>query len=171
MQRHQHLAHPALRPLWAGLRREWYQKLVALLLLQTACVWLMLRCWDSHLLILAFTIVCNGAVLLATALHLWGPSEFALLRHLLYEQPQRIVWVYTLRTQYRPFGFQFLQQNLIYFKLDNGSDISARLPARRLRLISRILQRALPGTVFGYRPEWEILYQQQPEAFPQAILD
>jgi hypothetical protein len=121
--------------------------------------------------ILAFTLVCNGAVALAIILHFWGPSELALLRRLRYEQPQRIVWVYTVRTQYRPFGFQFLQQNLIYFKLDNGSDISARLPAHRLRLVSRILHRALPRTVFGYRRDWELLYQQRPQAFSQAVLD
>ena len=171
MEGHQLSQHPCLRPLWAGMRREWQQKTVALVMLLLGCTALAYSCWEEPLIVLVFAFICLAGALLALMWHWRGPSEMQLLQRLLHDQPRRVVWVYSLRTEYHPFGLQFLQQNLIYFKLDDGSNVSVRLPSRRLRLVMRILQRALPHTVFGYRREWEELYARRPKSFPELIMD
>ena len=69
------------------------------------------------------------------------------------ENPAFIVWVYTLETNLMPFGFKVNDKGLIYFKLRNGDEISVKMPAKHLKLVSRFLNRLLPEAMFGFSKE------------------
>lgn len=84
------------------------------------------------------------------------------LLHLLNTNPEKIVWVYGLRTQRHPFGLSFSQSGILYFKLADGDEISVGLPATKLKLVSAFLNRVLPHAVFGYTKERAENYQNNP---------
>jgi len=169
MHRHRHLEHPGLYPLWTSLYREWFQILLALLLVVVVASALTVVGYFKFGLMLIL-----GGILLFTALyglarHLLQPSTLVRLRKVLYEDPRHGVWVYTIRTNYQPFGLQFLQQNLLYVKLSDGTEYSANLPARKLKLVAKILHRALPHVVVGYSDKRALLYERDPEGFLGAV--
>lgn len=169
MHRHRHLEHPGLYPLWTSLQREWYQVLMALLLVVVASSGMTVVGYFKFNLMLIL-----GGVLFMTSLyglgrHLLQPSSLDQLRQILHEDPRQIVWVYTLRTNYQPFGLQFLQQSLLYIKLADGTEFTANLPARKLKLVAKILHRALPHIIFGYSTDRARLYALNPQTFLEEI--
>lgn len=76
-------------------------------------------------------------------------------------QPEKVLWVYTLKTNLMPFGFKIKDKGLIYFNLDNGDDICIKMPAKDLKLVSRFLNRLLPNAMFGFSEEKQAKYNQQ----------
>lgn len=80
-------------------------------------------------------------------------------------EPRRIVWVYGLNTERHPFGLNFMQSGVLYFKLNDGDDFSVSVPAKKLKLVSAFLNRVLPHAVFGYSKEKERKYTESPETF------
>lgn len=90
--------------------------------------------------------------------------EDSQLVHLLFNHPEKIVWVYGVVTQHHPFGFSFSQNGLLYFKLINGEDIVVDLPAKKLKQVSRFLNKLLPYTCFGYTKEREKQYLIAPSS-------
>lgn len=83
---------------------------------------------------------------------------------LLNKNPQRIVWVYALNTQLNPFGLEFMKSGVLYFKLDDGDEISVGLPVKKLKLISKFLNRILTQTTFGYSKERAEQYKANPNS-------
>lgn len=84
-------------------------------------------------------------------------------------EPRRIVWVYGLNTERHPFGLNFMQSGVLYFKLDDGDDFSVSVPAKKLKLVSAFLNRVLPHAVFGYSAEKERRYAESPADFGKMI--
>lgn len=83
--------------------------------------------------------------------------------HLLREKPHQIVWVYSVVTERSPFGFTFMRQGTMYFKLASGDQLSVMMPSGKLKLVSRFLNRLLPHASFGYSIDREQLYEISPE--------
>jgi hypothetical protein len=75
----------------------------------------------------------------------------------LQNQPHAIVWVYSVKTDRLPFGFQLFSSTTLYFKLSNGDEITVSLRPQKLKVISKFLNRLLPHASFGYshdRAQW-----------------
>ena len=121
--------------------------------------------WCRHLgtwiSVIALTLWLAGLLLLKRALKQPRAEAHPLWQTLL-NNPLRIVWVYTVRTQVMPFGFYLWETGQMYFKLVNGQEISLFVPARKLRMVSRFLNKLLPHATFGYSPENEQLYRENP---------
>lgn len=156
------IRHPGLRYLWRGLRREWRQQLLA-----TLCLVLIgsgLFYWSNFqrlAMLITGLILLGIGIGLAINLLLYPPSRHP-LRRLLQEQPEQIVWVYSVITERMPFGFKIAHNGILYFKLLDGNEWSVSLPADKLWMTSRILNRLLPKATFGYSPEHERRYKSNP---------
>ena len=92
-----------------------------------------------------------------------GQLEQTPLLVLLREQPERIVWIYSVTTQRMPFGLHFGNSGLMYFKLIDGQELSLSLPEHRLRPVSESLNTYLPHVTFGYTKDREQWYMANPE--------
>lgn len=92
----------------------------------------------------------------------WEIEEHELLQTLR-EHPERIVWVYSVVTQRMPFGFEFSNDGILFFKLMDGNTITIDLPARELKQISESLNRLLPHATFGFTKDREQWYMASPE--------
>lgn len=86
------------------------------------------------------------------------------LLHLLFYQPDKIVWVYGVVTQHRPFGFNTTRNGVLYFYLIDGDSISVSLSAQKLKQVSFFLNRMLPRAVFGYTEERARQYARDPQS-------
>lgn len=156
------LQHPGLNPLWDSLRREsrqqWWAGIVAFL----AGVGLSFWGWMSSglLAIVGMFVIIGGLTILIQLTR--RPSLTARLRQLILEQPQTIVWVYSVVTERLPFGMRIQRSGLLYFKLIDGDEVSVRLPAKRLTLITKILSRALPHALIGYSAHRAQTYAEDP---------
>lgn len=87
---------------------------------------------------------------------------------LLNNHPEKIVWVYGLDMQRFPFGFEFMHSGVLYFKLNDGDEISVALPAKKLKLVSRFLNRILTSATFGYTKERAEAYEKNPMALSRG---
>ena len=162
MRRHRHLAHPALLPLWKSLERDWLLQLLAVVILLTAACVTLLIGLRGHpaVLLLGLGALGLGGVFLFRLFY--RPSPLQTLQERLYDRPDTVVWVYGIVHQHHPFGLQFNERGIIYFKFSDGDELSAYLPPGKLKLISKVLARALPDTVFGYTKEREARYARDP---------
>jgi len=90
--------------------------------------------------------------------------EESYLVHLIFHEPDKIVWVYGLVTQHQPFGFNTTRSGVLYFNLVNGDNISVSLSAQKLKQVSFLLNRLLPRAVFGHTKERERQYARDPKS-------
>jgi len=162
MQRKQHLNHPGLEPLWQSLEREWLIQLTALLALVTAGLVFIAVALSGYWVVMLLGIIISSIGGYHLYQHLVQPRALDRLLKTLYETPQEVVWVYSVVNDHHPFGLQLLQRGILYFKLIDGDEISANLAPQKLKLISKVLSRALPGTVFGYSNERARRYSENP---------
>ncbi len=162
MRRKQHLNHPALIPLWKSLEKDWLLQLTAKLVLLVCglIVFTIGLAVYPILLVLGFAATLIGGILLIR--HFREKSPLEKLQDRLYDDPGTIVWIYTVVHEHHPFGLQFTERGLIYFKFTDGDEISAFLPPRKLKLTTKILSRSLPYTVFGYTKERAEQYKKDP---------
>lgn len=144
------LQHPGLDPLWEALERETKQQWCAGIAAFLAGLALFCWGWMSRglLAIVGIFVVIGGLTIIAQMTR--RPSATNRLRRLILEQPQTVVWVYSVVTERLPFGMSIQRSGLLYFKLVDGDEVSVRLPAKRLTLITKILSRALPHALIGY---------------------
>ncbi|WP_367392306.1 hypothetical protein [Lewinella sp. LCG006] len=162
MRHKNQLNHPALLPLWKSLERDWFLQLCAILLL--LCVGFALVLWGMQ----ASPLVLSLAIMLVVAggylcwMHFRQPTALERLQDRLYDQPASVVWVYGIVQQHHPFGLQINQRGILYFKFSDGDEQSVYLPPEKIKLISKVLSRALPNTVFGYTKERAAQYAQNP---------
>jgi len=157
------LRHPAMKLLLRCIRRESsLQLLLALLpVLVGAALFVCCRHLGTWVSILSLGMWLIGLLLIRKALQ--QPSgESHPLWHTLLNNPLRIVWVYSVRTQVMPFGFYLWETGQMYFKLVDGQEICLFVPARKLRMVSRFLNKVLPHATFGYSPENEQLFRENP---------
>lgn len=84
------------------------------------------------------------------------------LSNLLRDEPEKIVWVYSILTQRMPFGFEVNQTGTMYFKLIDGDELTVSLPADQLKSVSRSLNTRLPHATFGYTKEREQWFMAHP---------
>mgnify|MGYP005995345163 CR=1 FL=1 len=156
------LNHPALLPLWKSVDRDWFLQLCAILLLLIFGFLLVLWGMQPHLLVffLGVMVVAMGGYLCWR--HFYQPSALERLQYRLYDEPGSVVWVYSVVHQHHPFGLQIKDRGIMYFKFSDGDEQSVYLPAGKMKLISKVLSRALPNTVFGYTKERAAQYKKNP---------
>lgn len=153
--------HPGFRALQKATRREQYRQLVAFsLLLASGLVFCCFAFQDNALVAIAgviFTVLGTAALL-----HVYKNWNDDRLLHLLRFQSRQIVWIYSIATQVAPFGIYIFRRGTLVFKLSDGEEISVSVPARKVKLISRTLNRLLPYTTFGYTREREAQFRKSP---------
>lgn len=93
------------------------------------------------------------------------------LWQLLRERSRQIVWIYSVNTQTMPFGFHLWDQGLMYFHLSDGEIITLSLPTRKLKMVSKFLNRLLPFALFGYSPERQQMFEADPLRFSELNRD
>ena len=93
------------------------------------------------------------------------------LLKLLDSQSRHIVWVYSLNTQTMPFGFYLWERGTMYFKLADGTEIALPLPARKLKMVSKFLNRLLPHASFGYSAERQRQFEENPASLLRSEKD
>ncbi len=84
------------------------------------------------------------------------------LWQLLNGQRRDIVWVYCSNTQVMPFGLYLWERGTMFFMLEDGGEISIDLPARKLKMVSRFLNKLLPHASFGYTAERLQQFEKNP---------
>ena len=112
------------------------------------------------LLTLALVVVITGGYLCWR--HFRHPTNLKRLQDRLYDDPESVVWIYSVVHQHHPFGLQINQRGIMYFKFADGDEQSVYLPPDKVKLISKVLGRALPNTVFGYTSERAAQYEKDP---------
>lgn len=85
------------------------------------------------------------------------------LMSILKNEPQKVVWIYSVVTQRMPFGFQIVQSGAMHFKMIDGEEIILTMSAKELKSVSEMLNTKLPHVTFGYTKEREQWYMAHPE--------
>ncbi len=114
------------------------------------------------LLVLSWVLIYFGVKYTWRALKIQNVEESELIK-LLIKKPEKIVWVYSVITNRMPFGLQFSQTGLMYFKMIDGDEISISLPNKEMKVVSRFLNRLLPHATFGYSEDKEKAFRKNPE--------
>ncbi|MBR9921178.1 MAG: hypothetical protein GYB31_10100 [Bacteroidetes bacterium] len=156
-----HWKHPAIKILARCLRGERLWQTISaslLLLISTWLVWWALPHWSGLMALIPLILSTWWILRLAP----WRPLRNQQLFTILRESPEQIVWVYGLVNQMSPYGFRFMKQGILYFKLRDGSEISLSVPGERIKLISRFLNRVLPHALFGYTAERQWAWEKNP---------
>ena len=157
--------HPAMRLIHNSVQKERTVKLVFALCLMTAAVTVPYFNKSRNNFIygsclLAFII---GLQLLYQVIRRSRAADERLL-NLLNKNPEQIVWVFSLTTQTMPFGFHLWDTGTMYFKLLDGDEITVSLPAKKLKMVSKFLNRLLPHASFGYSEERQAQYENDPKS-------
>lgn len=163
---HKYRNHPAMQLLCRALRKEVRLKAVFAILGTLTSGFLLYLSFARNTILTVIFLVClllGFRFLIKTLREISLENNRLLL--LLNRQPEKIVWVYALNTQRLPFGLDFSESGVLYFKLNDGDEFSVALPAKKLKLVSHFLNRVLPKTVFGYSPERAENYRQSPANF------
>lgn len=148
-----------------ALVREAHLQLFSALLLTGGTGILIYYCFGENIILTAFGLagfVFGLRFFFKTAKQSSIESNRLIL--LLNKNRQKIVWVYALNTQLNPFGLEFMDSGVLYFMLDDGDEISVGLPAKKLKLISKFLNRILTETTFGYSKERAEQYLRDPNS-------
>ncbi len=155
--------HPAMRQISRSLRMEWLLKFcLAVIFLMGGAVFGYVFFKKKNILA-TFGLV---AILLGIKL-LW---DFFRRPHLendplwraLTRERRHIVWIYTVNTQVMPFGFHLWERGTMYFKFSDGGETTLEMPARKLKMVSKFLNKLLPHAAFGYSEERERQFQADP---------
>lgn len=158
------LQHPGLLPIEKALIREGRLQLLAASALSLAGSVLAFAFMDRHRLFTALSwFCCLLGIYFVYRILLVNKTVQHPLVQLLTNYPEQVVWVYSVVTQRLPFGFQFSQTGILYFKLLDGDEISVELPVQQLKLVSKTLNRLLPHATFGYSDDKAQWYRANPE--------
>lgn len=84
------------------------------------------------------------------------------LWQVLHRRPRQVVWVYTQEEQLMPFGMLLAERGTLYVMLLDGAELTLALPARKLKLASKYLQRLLPHAAFGFSQERRQQFERDP---------
>jgi len=157
--------HPAMQILCKALLRDTRLQLFFALLSTVGSIFLIYFCFNTNIILTAFglTFFIFGLRFLFQTVK-QSSLESNRLILLLNKNPQKIVWVYALNTQLNPFGLEFMNSGVLYFKLSDGDEISVGLSAKKLKLVSKFLNRILTKTTFGYSKERAAQYRLDPNS-------
>ncbi|MCP9236744.1 hypothetical protein [Lewinella sp. JB7] len=152
------IGHPGLRPLWDSLEREHrLQQLTALgLVVCGLAVSLFTLSGSAVLPFLGMLVATLGVFWLVRLL---GKRPAASWRERLREEPERIVWVFSLVTERMPFGLNLMRSGMLYLVDADGEMHDFSLKADHLLLVTKTLNRLLPHAEFGYTEERELKYR------------
>ena len=156
--------HPAMRELHFAIQKERSVKLIIALCLIFGGITIPYMYFRKNSFIAS-----SGMVALIIGLRLlFGVirtprSVDERLWHLLNENPRQIVWVYSVTTQTMPFGFHLWDAGTMYFKLLDGDEISVNLPVKKLKMVSKFLNRLMPHASFGYSEERRAQFEKDPK--------
>ncbi len=147
-----------------GIRREMSLQLLASAGLLIAGVWLCYYFFKSSIVLTIVGLLCVifGIKWVTYSARRLRPGNSRLIVLLRYH-PRQIVWVYSVVTERAPFGFRFSRTGTMYFKLIDGDELTVSLPARHLKLVSKLLNRLLPHASFGYSRDREAKFQESPK--------
>ncbi|MDX1665751.1 MAG: hypothetical protein R3350_00895 [Saprospiraceae bacterium] len=162
------LNHPAIRTLRRAVHRERRLKLLASFALLVVSAALVYFFFDSNVVLTIIGLVGTvvGLRLLVKMARSWRSGHSRLL-FLILHRPREIVWIYSVATQRMPFGLEFYRSGTMYFKLADGDEITVSLPAEKLKLVSRTLNRLLPHASFGYTRDREQWFMADPRMLLQ----
>ncbi|THH36348.1 hypothetical protein [Neolewinella litorea] len=152
------IRHPGLEPLWRSVAREHRAKQLTAVGVVTVGL---LVC----LLSIPYSVWLPFAGALAASLGLFwlyrllSEQPLDALREDLREQPERIVWVYSVVTERMPFGLNLMRSGTLYLYVDDGRVHDFNLRAEQLLLVTKTLNRLLPHAEFGYTKERELKYR------------
>ena len=147
-----------------ALINERNTKLVIALLVLSFGVWAINYNFKHNswfLAIVALTSIVTSIRLFVNVFKHWKVNQ-APLMFLLNNQPTSIVWVYSIVTVRLPFGVQYARKGTMYFKLEDGDDITIRLLEKDIPNIAKYLNKRLPHATFGYTDEREQWYMANP---------
>jgi hypothetical protein len=152
-----------MRLIEQALRREARQQLLVSVIL--LCTGLGLSFWGFNKSVLV-SVLGLGVLVMGSQLVYKTIRQLRLQLHplhiLLHYQPQRVVWVYSVVTQWMPFGLKFGQLSLVYFYTLDGKHYTISLPSAKIKLLSKYLNRLLPHATFGYSNHKEAVFRTQP---------
>lgn len=81
----------------------------------------------------------------------------------LVDEPQEVVWIYSLMTQRMPFGLELFKTGVVYIYRKDGSHHSVSVPVQKLKLVCKFLGRLLPQASVGYTRERAQQFEFNPE--------
>lgn len=82
---------------------------------------------------------------------------------LLNKETKKIVWVFSISTQRMPFGFHLWDAGTMYFKLVDGDELTINVPTKKLKMVSKFLNRLLPHASFGFTEERQAQFEEDPK--------
>lgn len=155
--------HPAMKLLRRSVRKEWALKLIFAFLFAGIGNWFGWYFFKRGNVLAAFGLasVLLGVWLLWSALRRPSSDSHPLF-YLMKKKPEKIVWVYSENIQSMPFGFHLWDTGMMHFKLSDGGEITVSLPAEKLKMVSKFLNRILPHASFGYSEEKRQQFETDP---------
>lgn len=156
--------HPAMKLLKKAILREVYFQIGATALLLLFGLALLLLQLNGSILLSIIglgTMACSGFFIYKSVPAL--DLETHPLYRTLVDEPEQIVWVYSVATQRMPFGFELFKSGIVYLFLADGNHFTVSLPVQKLKLICKFLSRLLPQASVGYTKERAEQFQFNPE--------
>ena len=77
-------------------------------------------------------------------------------------EPEKIVWVYSIKTELAPFGIQLYTFGILFLKLNDRDEFCVKMASKDLTNISKSLNDLLKHATFGFTPEREQWYIANP---------
>jgi hypothetical protein len=158
------LRHPAMSLLKKALLRESRQQLIALFLMLSGSIAIIVFSFEKSAILPAIGLI--GLIIsiqfLYRTVRTLYPNENKIIQ-ILFTKPQSIVWIYSVKTERLPFGFQLSTATTLYFKFVDGDQLSVSVPGKDLKVISRFLNKLLPHATFGYSPDRAQWYHISPD--------
>lgn len=160
------IRHPGLLPLWQSIEREHRGKQLAALaaVLIGLLIALLSLPYSS---VLPFLGALGASLGVYWLVRLLGEQPVAAWRQELRERPERVVWVYGTVTERMPFGLNLMRSGTMYLVDQDGEFHDFSLPAEKMLLVSKTLNRLLPRAEFGYTEERELKYRGELSRFKQ----
>ena len=156
--------HPGMKLLRGALQKERNTKLIFALVLMVGGVtipYVYFRT-NSLAMVAGLIAILVGMRLMYEVIRTPKTADMRLLQ-LLKNNPRKIVWVYSVTTQTMPFGFHLWDTGVMYFKLLEGDELTVHLPVKKLKMVSKFLNRLLPHASFGYSDERMAQYELDPK--------
>lgn len=156
--------HPAMQLLYKAIVKERILKLV-LSICMVVCGLVIPYLYfqkNSFVAIIGLASLVIGAKLLFDVIRTPQAIDERLW-YLLTDNPKQIVWVYSVKTRTMPFGFHLWDAGTMYFMLLDGSEISLNLPVKKMKMVSKFLNRLLPHATFGFSEERQNMFEKDPK--------
>lgn len=155
--------HLAMKILRQSVRKEWAVQLFFSFLITGGGNWFGWYFFkkENVLAVFGWAAVLLGIWLFWNVIRRVTPDRHPLFR-MMEKSPEKIVWIYSENIQSMPFGFHLWDTGMMHFKLSDGGEITVSLPAGKLKLVSKFLNRIFPHASFGYSEERRQQFETDP---------